>query len=121
MKAWEKGAILGFIWSILGFVVEIPIKEIAWLEIIFFFPILVGKLLGFVNVAAFIGGPLMGIIIGAFIGFLFDLRKEKQRTGKILLRWVNLSYWQKGAIIGLIWSILGFGVHFIILNDYILT
>ena len=81
MKAWEKGAILGFIWSILGFVVEIPIKEIAWLEIIFFFPILVGKLLGFVNVAAFIGGPLMGIIIGAFIGFLFD-RSEERRVGK---------------------------------------
>ncbi len=116
MKAWIKGAILGFIWSILGFIVEIPIKKIAWLEIIFFFPILIAKLLGFVNIAAFVGGPLVGIIIGSFIGFFYDLRKEQKRTGKIELK---LSYWQKGAVLGVIWSLLGFGVDFIF--EYLYT
>jgi hypothetical protein len=111
MKMWVKGAIIGGIWSILGFIVEIPIKELAWLEIVFFFPILIAKLLGFVSYAAFLGGPLVGIVIGSFIGFLYDLRKEQKRTGKIELKF---SYWQKGAIIGGMWGILATPVYVII-------
>lgn len=111
MKAWKKGAIIGLIWSILFFFIEdlgiIP----PWLGRILFFYVYIARFLGFYYESIFIGMPLIGIIIGAFIGFLYDLRKEKQRTGKIALK---LSYWQKGAILGVMWSLIGFGLNFII-------
>ncbi len=113
MKAWKKGAVIGLIWGILPFILDwllfvLKIKIPLALGIILGLPAYLAKYyLGFVYVAIFIGSSLVGIIIGAYVGWLFDLRKERQQTGKI-----EFSYWQKGAILGLFWSLMGFIVIF---------
>ncbi|GBE18579.1 hypothetical protein BMS3Abin16_01184 [archaeon BMS3Abin16] len=116
MKAWKKGAIVGAIWGILGIVTEefiFPLERLSLLGFVLGIPYIFAVLLGFGYWMVFIGGGVFGTIIGSFIGFLFDLRKEKQRTWRIELK---LSYWQKGAILGVLWSLIGFGLNFIFMK-----
>ena len=89
MRAWIKGVIigafLGFIWSIIGMIVEIPYENFVWVEYIIGFPIYIAGKLGFGFVLGFIGAPLVGIVLGALIGFLYELYRGRSlnKEGKI--------------------------------------
>jgi membrane associated rhomboid family serine protease len=117
LEGWKKGAIVGFVWTIMGSTIVVNTYDkfdwdgqFSFLRIILVFPFGVANLLGFAYTSVYIGAPLVGIAIGALLGFLYDLRKEHRRTGKVELK---LDYWQKGAGIGVVWSLVGFGADFI--------
>ncbi|MHA2344646.1 MAG: hypothetical protein ACXADW_22540 [Candidatus Hodarchaeales archaeon] len=116
MVAWKKGAIIGMVWGVSPFILDyiLHASNIStdiiprWLGLLLGLTFYIAKYhLGFVYMAIIIGSPLVGILIGAFIGLLFDLRKERKLKGKI-----EFNYWQKGAILGLFWSFIGFIVIF---------
>ena len=78
MRAWIKGAILGFIWSILGFkIATMSFIKPVWFKIITGFPNFIAVKLGFGWWLVFVGGPLVGIVLGALLGFLYEWYKGR--------------------------------------------
>ena len=90
MKTWMKGAILGFIWSLLIFLNNIYkfvvfYEELSWINYLIALPLYIARELGFGFVLGFIGVPLVGIVLGALLGFLYEWYKGRSLNieGKI--------------------------------------
>lgn len=82
MKAWKKGAIVGAVWGLVSIAPysKIDITEVIWMKslyAIFGFPTDLAIKLGFRFYLIFIGAPLIGILIGALLGYLYDLLKKR--------------------------------------------
>jgi uncharacterized membrane protein len=79
MNLWKKGAIIGGIWGLLSI---IPYSHVSSFEslgqniLLTFlgFPTYIALLTGFHFLFVFIGSPIIGIIIGAGIGYLIEKR-----------------------------------------------
>jgi CHASE2 domain-containing sensor protein len=89
MKGWKKraivGAFLGFSWSIIGFIIStMPFKKPVWFKILIAFPNFIAVNLGFGSYFIFVGGPLVGIVLGVLIGSIigFTIEKYKQKGAK---------------------------------------
>ena len=111
MKGWQKGAVLGFMWSLLVLFIDdwkytefLSEERFRPLGIIIAFPFFVARKLGFYYESIFIGGPLIGIIIGSVLGYVYDSRKEDKKISEFNLK---LNYQQKGALYGAIYGGVG--------------
>lgn len=77
MNLWKKGAIIGGIWGLLSI---IPYSHISSFEslsqkillTLLGFPAFIALLTGFHFLFVFIASPIIGIIIGAGIGYLIE-------------------------------------------------
>lgn len=97
MKAWIKGAIIGFFIPIIGFVIALGLstilpKSLYFLGIIFMIPMLIGgvpyRIIEFISPSdcpdcgfiIFYIAPIVWIVIGAVIGYLYGKRRKMQLT-----------------------------------------
>ncbi len=81
MKAWKKGAIIGGIWGLLGIVpysyastFDNPSSQI--LLTIIGLPAFIALSMNFHFLFIFIASPIIGIIIGAGMGYVFENIRE---------------------------------------------
>ncbi|MBU2559697.1 hypothetical protein KKA03_02260 [archaeon] len=84
MKAWKKGAILGFFWAISGYILAFsefePLfynRHGVYIGGLLFIPTLIAFMLGFRSYMFFFAFPTIGIVIGAILGYLYGRWKEK--------------------------------------------
>ena len=82
MRSWKKGAVIGGIWGLLSIIpysyissFDSPDKKI--LLTLIGFPAFIAISAGFHFLFVFIGGPIIGIIVGAAIGYLIEKRYVK--------------------------------------------
>ncbi len=82
MKLWKKGAIIGGIWGILSI---IPYSYVSAFDplnkkvllILLGLPAFIAIIMNLHFLFAFIGAPIVGVIIGAGIGYLIEKRLSR--------------------------------------------